>query len=52
MKDYHVKLYYSDEKVKPVTVPPRSVLYHIQAWVADSLENIIKNDVYNWQASK
>ena len=29
MKDYQVKLY-SDEKVKPVAVPPRSVPYHLQ----------------------
>ena len=41
VKDNHVKLY-SDEKIKPVPVPSRSVPYHLKAWVADSLENLIK----------
>ena len=45
MKDYQVKLY-SDEKRKPVLVPPRSVPYHLQARVADSLENMIKNPTH------
>ena len=44
MKDYQVKLY-SDEKIKPVTVPPRSVPYHLQARVGDSLANVIKDGV-------
>lgn len=44
MKDYQVKLY-SDEKLKPVAVPPRSVPDHLKVRVADSLENMIKNDV-------
>ena len=44
MKDYQVKLF-SVEKIKPVTVLPRSVPYHLQARVADSLENMIKNGV-------
>ena len=44
IKDYQVKLY-PDEKIRPVVVPPRSVLYHLQARVADSLENMIKNGV-------
>ena len=44
MKDYQVKLY-SDEKIKPVAVPPRSVPYHLQARVADSLANVIKDGV-------
>ena len=41
VKDNQVKLY-SDEKIKPVPVPSRSVPYHLKAWVADSLENLIK----------
>ena len=44
MKDYQVKLY-SDGKIKPVPVPPRSVPYHLQARVADSLESMIKNSI-------
>ena len=44
MKAYQVKLY-SEEKVKPVAVSQRSVPYHLQARVADSLENMIKNGV-------
>ena len=44
MKDCQVKLY-SDEKIKPVAVPPRSVPYHLQARVADSLANLIKDGV-------
>ena len=40
MKDYQVKLY-SDEKLKPVAVPPRSVPDHLKVRVADSLENMI-----------
>ena len=44
MKDYQVKLY-PDEKIKPVAVPPRSVPYHLQARVPDSLANMIKNKV-------
>ena len=43
MKDDQVKLY-SDGKIKPFPVPPRSVPYHLQARVADSWERmIIKN---------
>ena len=42
MKDYQVKLYFN-EKIKPVAVPPRSVSYHLQVRVADSLESMIKN---------
>ena len=44
MKGYQVKLY-SDEKIEPVAVPPRSASYHLQARVADSLANGIKNGV-------
>ena len=44
MKNYQVK-FYSDEKIKSVAVKPRSAPYNLQARVADSLENLIKNDV-------
>ena len=44
MEGYQVKLY-SDEKIEPVAVPPRSAPYHLQARVTDSLANEIKNGV-------
>ena len=50
MKDYKIKLY-SDEKVKPVAVPARSVPYHLQDRVADSLENMMKNGVIEERSS-
>ena len=43
MKNCQVKLY-SDENVKSVAVPPRTIPYHLRARVADSI-NIIKDGV-------
>ena len=36
---------YSDENVKPVAVPPRTIPYHLRASVADSIDNMIKDEV-------
>ena len=44
MKNYQVKLY-SDQNVKPVTVPPRTIPYHPQVRVANSVDNMIKDGV-------
>ena len=44
MKNYQVKLY-SDENVKPVVVPPRTIPCHIRARVADSIDNMRKDGV-------
>ena len=44
MKNYQVKLY-SDENVKPVVVPPRTIPYHIRARVADSIDNMRKDGI-------
>ena len=44
MKNYQVKLY-SDENVKPVAIPPRTIPYHLRARVADSIDNMIKDGV-------
>ena len=51
VKHYQVNIY-SDEKMKPVAVPPRSVPYELQATVADSLENMTKNGVIEEHPSK
>ena len=44
MKNYQVKLY-SDQNVKPVAVPPRTIPYHLQVRVANSVDNMIKDGV-------
>ena len=44
MKNYQVKLY-SDENVKHVAFPPRTIHYHLWARVADSIDNMIKDGV-------
>ena len=44
LNNYQVKLYF-DENVKPVAVPPRTIPYHLQTRVADSIDNMIKDGV-------
>ena len=44
LNNYQVKLYF-DENVKPVAVPPRTIPYHLQTRVADSLNSMIKHGV-------
>ena len=44
LNNYQVKLYF-DENVKPVAVPPRTIPYHLQTRVADSLDSMIKDGV-------
>ena len=43
-KDYRVK-HYTNDTVKPITVPPRPISYHLKARVDDVVESIIKESV-------
>ena len=44
MKNYQVKLY-SDKIVKPVAILPRAILFHLRDRVADSIDNMIKDEI-------
>ena len=44
LRSYQVKLY-TDNSIKPVAVPPRSVPYHFKARVSDAIGNMLKERV-------
>ena len=44
LRNYQVKPY-TNSSIKPVTVPPGSVPYHLKARVSDTIDNTLKEGV-------
>ena len=44
LRNYQVKLY-TDNSIKPVAIPPRSVPHHVKARVSDAIDYILKEGV-------
>ena len=44
LQNSQVKLY-TDNSIKPVAVPPRSVPYHLKGRVSDAIDNMLKEGV-------
>ena len=44
LRNYQIKLY-TDNSIKPIAVPPRSVSYHLKGRVSDTIDNRLKEGV-------